>query len=566
MSNIFHGLNNSQKEAVRAVDGPVLVVAGPGTGKTLTICRRIAYLISQGIRPENILAVTFTNRAAREMRERIESLLGRHAERLFMGTFHLFGLRIIQDSLPDNFAIYNRDEQIELIKPIVKGSGLKSHQVAERISRIKNLMEEADDGIKGIYEDYQSNLKKNSALDFDDLILKPIELFGNSEMLAKYRDTFKYIIVDEYQDINPAQYMLLRLLLEGNEGNICAVGDSDQAIYAFRGADVTNFLNFEKDFKGAKRITLTENYRSTGVILNASNSMIKNNQNRIDKEVCTTRLHGNPITLISVPDEKAEGEFIVREIEARIGGTSHYQLLHTKGAEDFSGESYSFSDFAVIFRTNAQAKAIEDAFATSGIPYQVVGRVHSLNKDEALKKIAELKDRLTIDELLDTVLNESGLKKYYKDGSVFLENIVASYKDKGPEEAIKNITNEVSLMSPGDFYDPRADAVALMTLHMAKGLEFKVVFIAGVEEGLIPYTIKKDGVDIEEERRLFYVGMTRAKDELFLLHARNRFLYGQSLAQSPSPFLRDIPEGLIEKRFVADKIRVAKKENQMGLF
>jgi DNA helicase-2/ATP-dependent DNA helicase PcrA len=532
MSDFFHGLNNSQKEAVRAVDGPALVVAGPGTGKTLTICRRIAYLISQGIRPENILAATFTNRAAREMRKRVESLLGRHAEKLFIGTFHLFGLRIIQDSFPDNFVIYNRDEQIELIRRLVKGSGMKAHQIVERISRIKNLMEEADDGIKGIYEDYQSNLKKNSAFDFDDLILKPIELFGNSEILAKYRDTFKYIIVDEYQDINPAQYRLLRLLA-GNEGDICAVGDSDQAVYAFRGADITNFLNFEKDFKDAKRITLTVNYRSTGVILNASNSMIKNNQNRIDKEVCTTRLQGNTITLISVPDEKAEGEFIVREIETRIGGTSHYQLLHANGANDFSGESYSFSDFAVLFRTNAQAQAIEEAFATSGIPYQVIGKGASQQSKE----------------IEDTI---SYMKSIIKPS----EDIAAS------EQA----SLEEKLLTPADIFDPRADAVALLTMHMAKGLEFKVVFIAGVEEEIIPYTLKKDNVDIEEERRLFYVGMTRAREELFLLYARNRFLYGQRLRQMPSPFLREIPEGLIQERVIPDRMIRQKKDNQIGLF
>ncbi len=585
-SRIFEGLNESQKNAVMAVNGPVLIVAGPGTGKTLTIVRRIAYLIQQGAKPENILAVTFTNRAAREMEERAEALLGSHAKNIFIGTFHLLGLSIIKNTLPDNFVIYNRDEQVSLLKPLLKGSNTRAHEAVEKISKVKSLLEDADDEINKIYAAYQSALNEKAALDFDDLILKPIEILSNlpsnipspprgegdsifkannKEAAERYRNIFKYIIVDEYQDINPAQYRLMRLLSEGN-GNICAVGDSDQAIYTFRGADITNFLNFEKDLKAAKRITLTENYRSTGVILNASNGVIKNNQNRIEKELCPTRGEGRLITLVSVPDEKAEGEFIVKEIEARIGGTSHYQMMHTKEMNDFSGESYSFSDFAVLFRTNAQAKAIEDAFETSGIPYQVVGRTHSLNKDAVLKKINELKDRLTIDELLSTVLNESGLKEYYKDGSVFLENIIASYKDKGSEEAIKNIINEITLMSPADFYDPRADAVALMTLHMAKGLEFKMVFIAGVEEGLLPYTIKKDGVDIEEERRLFYVGITRAKDELFLLHARNRFLYGQILAQSPSSFLKEIPEGLIEKKVIPDKIKSQKREKQMGLF
>jgi DNA helicase-2/ATP-dependent DNA helicase PcrA len=290
ISQIVDGLNDSQKLAVTTTEVPLLIIAGPGTGKTLTIVRRTAYLIHQGIRPENILAVTFTNRAAREMRERAGALLGKDAGKMFIGTFHLLGLRIIKNEYPDNFIIYNREEQDNLLKTVIRDSDLKDifkrglgssyHQIAERISRIKNFMEDIYDGIRRVYEQYQVSLAKNNALDFDDLMSKPIEMLGNnSEMLEKYRNNYRYIMVDEYQDINMAQYKLLTLLAHGNV-NLCAIGDSDQAIYAFRGANVDNFLNFEKDFSHAKTITLTENYRTKGVILDASNSLIKNNVKR----------------------------------------------------------------------------------------------------------------------------------------------------------------------------------------------------------------------------------------------------------------------------------------------
>ncbi len=601
----FDGLNESQKKAVMHAEGPALIVAGPGTGKTLTIVRRIAYLINQGVNPENILAVTFTNRAAKEMKERTDALLGKDSGKIFIGTFHLLGLRIIRDALSSSFVIYNRDEQINLIKPLTQDSVTKAQQAAEKISRIKNFLEDADNGIKGIYEEYQSALIKNSALDFDDLILKPIDILSNIEVAENYRDTFRYIMVDEYQDINPAQYKLLTLLSH-TKGNLCAIGDSDQAIYAFRGADVSNFLNFEKDFRDAKTITLTENYRSTAVILNASNILIRNNLKRIDKILKATREKGTHITVVSVPDEKAEGEIIVREVEERMGGTSHYQLIRGTLSPLWNPPeecSYNFSDFAVIFRTNAQARTIEEAFITSGIPYQMIGAKHILKRSEitdtlsylktivnpkdnlslgkvstispkglngaALERFMDLKDRLPLDEFLEVVLEESGLRTYYKDREdnfMLLENIATAYRDMEPSEAIISFINELSLLTPADAYDSRADAVTLMTLHMAKGLEFKVVFITGVEDGLIPYTIKKDGVDIEEERRLFYVGMTRAKDELFLIHARNRFLYGQRLAQESSPFLREIPEEFIEHRFIRDRIKNLKKDSQIGLF
>jgi DNA helicase-2/ATP-dependent DNA helicase PcrA len=616
ISHILSDLNESQKRAVMTTEGPVLIVAGPGTGKTLTIVRRIAYLIHQGIRPENILAVTFTNRAAREMRERTEALLGGDASKVFIGTFHVLGLRIIKDEYPDNFIVYNREEQISLLKKLIKdsdsgkisqGGRISSYVLlAEKISRIKNFIENMDDGIKRIYEEYQASLIKDFALDFDDLILKPLQILGKSELLKRYRDTFRYIMVDEYQDINPAQYKLLRILTH-SKGNICSVGDSDQAIYAFRGADVGNFLSFESDYEDAKTITLTENYRSKGVILNASDSLVKNNKRRIDKNLKPIRERGVPITVISVPDERAEGEMIVREIEEKMGGTSHYQLMkrkippsplwQRKVREDFDPEnSCSFSDFAVIYRTNAQAKAIEEFFISSGIPYQVIGEKYHLKRRETMKivsflkalinpmntihlcddpapsdvvieKFKNLKDKLPVDEFLKIMWKESGIKESFSEENfMYLQDLASQYRDMEPKEALVRFVNEISLLTPADAFDPRAEAVTFMTLHMAKGLEFKIVFIAGVEDGLIPYTIKKEDVDIEEERRLFYVGMTRAMDELFLIHTRNRFLYGQRLTQSQSPFLKEIPNEFIESRIVPDRMKKTKKDNQIGLF
>lgn len=611
-SLILNDLNDSQKKSVMTTEGPVLIIAGPGTGKTLTIVRRIAYLIHKGINPENILAVTFTNRAAREMRERTEYLLGKDADKLFIGTFHLLGLKIIKEAYLHSFVIFNREEQMHLIRKLFKDSDtrkdLQGRQrnpyelIAEKISKIKSCEEDVDDEIKTIYEEYQAALTEHDALDFDDLILKPIEILRKSEMLEKYRDTFRYIMVDEYQDINPAQYTLLKLLSH-RKGNICAIGDSDQAIYAFRGADISNFLNFENDFKDAERITLTEHYRSTGILLNASQNLIKNNWKRIDKELKPIREIGMHVNVISVPDEKLEGEIIIKEIEERMGGTSHYQLYKGgfyKGDSVSLVKSYRFSDFAVIYRTNAQAKALEDAFTASGIPYQVIGnkyllrrkefmnilaflkviiipmddfshhRVLSLSKEilnkATIEKFRGLKNTLPIHELLKVVWEESGIKEYCSEESfVFLEELLTPYRHMGSKEALDTFMNEISLFTPVDVFNSGADAVTLMTLHMAKGLEFKVVFIAGVEEGLIPYTIKKGDVDIEEERRLFYVGMTRAMDELFLIYARNRFLYGQRLAQLPSPFLREIPKELIRYIVIPDRAKKP-KDPQIGLF
>ncbi len=529
-SSIFDGLNDAQKKAVTSIDGPLLIVAGPGTGKTLTIVRRIAYLIHQGVRPENILAVTFTNRAAREMRERTEALLGKDAKRIFIGTLHLLGLRILKEASSGAFTLCGRDEQVEILKPLVRGSARKARQAAEMISRIKNSLEDGDEEAGKVYAAYQACLKERHALDFDDLILAPSDILSNAPASGTSA-AFTHIMVDEYQDINPAQYRFLQLLAKSNP-NFCAIGDSDQAIYGFRGADAGAFLSFGRDFANAERIMLEQNYRSTGTVLSAAGGLIKNNSRRIEKEIVPTRGRGVPVRVVSAPDERGEGEFIVREIEARIGGTSHDRMRQTTGPRNAPDGPCSFSDFAVIYRTNAQARAVEEALLASGIPYQVIGRKSSLLSKEVGETLAYLRSIAGADD--DAATDDPG---------------------------------EAGLLTEADFFDPRANAVTLSTLHTAKGLEFRVLFLAGVEEGLVPFTVTRDDVDIEEERRLFYVGMTRAKDELFLLHARNRFLYGQRTAPSPSPFLQEIPGALIDTIVIPDRVKKQKEpDRQMGLF
>ncbi|NWF75066.1 MAG: UvrD-helicase domain-containing protein [Nitrospirae bacterium] len=563
MNDILYGLNESQKKAVTTTEGPVMIIAGPGTGKTLTIVRRISYLIHKGTNPERILGVTFTNRAANEMKKRAEDFLGKNAHKVFIGTFHLLGLRIIQDFFKDSFIIINRDEQENILKGLIKKSGMKLKQVAEKISRIKNYTEYIDDSIKTIFEKYQNTLKEKNAFDFDDLICKSIDILSDNDNHGKYKDAFEYIMVDEYQDINPAQYRLLKLLTPKSR-NLCVIGDSDQAIYAFRGADVTNFLNFDKDYTDVQKIALVDNYRSTGIIIEASNELIKNNLKRIERKINPLKDTGLPIRIISLPDEKAEGKFIIKEIERMIGGTSHYQMLQEGMNIEFSGQGFNFSDFAVLFRSNAQAQILEETFSLSGIPYQVIGKPPTINN----KIINELK-KLSPVEFYNKVIENISLKADSGDPVyIVLQNIALQYQynDFELSDMFVKLIQEIKLITPADIYNSKSDAVTLMTLHMSKGLEFRVVFITGVEEGLIPYNIKKDVTDIEEERRLFYVGMTRAKDELFLTNTRSRFIYGHKHPQSPSPFLREIPEKFISNVYIPDKIDRIKKDGQIGLF
>jgi superfamily I DNA/RNA helicase len=565
--DVLSGLNEAQKEAVLATNRHALVVAGPGTGKTLTIVRRIAYLIQQGTSPAHILAVTFTNRAAREMRERIVALIRDPAAGMFIGTFHLLGLKIMRECGMQP-RICTRDEQVSVLASITGRSPKAARQTAERISRVKNLVEIPDAEIERVIDAYQETLRQEGMCDFDDLCVTPVSLFDTNLAARRCSEAVEHIIVDEYQDISPLQYQLLRRLL-GDTASMCAVGDSDQAIYGFRGADMGNFLSFRKDFPDAALIVLSENYRSTVTITGAANAVIRNNCQRIDKDLRASREEGKPITILSAADARAEAEAVAREIETRIGGTSHYRLAGTKTSVDFSEASFSFSDFAVLFRTNAQARVFQDALSAWGIPCQVAGdkgfyqtRTLVERLKSELGSIPENSDSFDLQGYLKAVEKDTGLSD---SDSALLQNLAAVYHHLPAREAVIAIIDELALFSAGDAFDPRADAVLIMTLHTAKGLEFKVVFLAGAEQGLIPFTLAGKEADLEEERRLFYVGMTRAKEELLLLHARSRFLYGQRLSGAPSPFLSEIPPHLIKVRSITDK-KKKKGNGQMDLF
>ncbi|MCX8021703.1 MAG: ATP-dependent helicase [Syntrophorhabdaceae bacterium] len=553
---ISGGLDTNQREAVEAIDGPLLVVSGPGAGKTTTVVNRIAHLIDQGIKPENICALTFTNRAGREIRERAYSIIGDRVNRVFIGTIHLLGLRILKDSGYRDFLLIDREKQLSIIGSLVKKDGNReAEKILEAISRIKNHTDVLNEGIRGIYDTYESYLFREKFLDFDDLIKKPLEIVESDRSSNPYRGKFSHIIVDEYQDINYGQYRLIRLLLN-NGGSICAVGDSDQAIYTFRGADIENFLNFEKDFKGARKVTLSFNYRSTGRIVYASSKVIENNRRRIEKRLEGKREEGERIKVVSVPDERYEGLFIVGEIEHLIGGTSHYNL-YRKGATISENEkNYTFSDFAVLYRTNAQVSAIEGAFTTSGIPYRVIGRENSQKKKIIKEILSSPGGKYSFDEgCLNTILDRMIPVFTYRPHYTFQSR-----------EEIIDFINEFCLLSPADDYDREVDAVSLMTIHMAKGLEFKVVFLVGVEDGIIPFSLKGESVDMEEERRLFYVGMTRAADRLYLIHSDRRVIYGKLRDMSRSRFISEIPDEFVERVFPFEKGRKRQKNRQMSLF
>jgi DNA helicase II / ATP-dependent DNA helicase PcrA len=573
--SIIEGLNERQIEVVKRTIGPLLVVAGPGSGKTLAIVRRIAHLIQQAVPPESILAVTFTNRAAREMRERLRDLLGAASAKVFVGTLHLLGLTIIRENTTSGFVIYSREEQVELLGPLLQGSKAKAKDIADEISYVKSRAMGPSGNLKEVFERYQAAMMDQKAFDFDDLIIKPIEMLDNPELLIKYRDRFKHIIIDEYQDINPAQYKLLRLLAE-NSATICAVGDPDQAIYAFRGSDVENFLNFEKDFVGAAEVSLCLNYRSSGNIVCASEKMITHNTKRIDKELLAVKDDGPLIVVASVPDERAEGEFVAHEIESRFGGLSHYRLQTMSSGKDFSASSCCFSDFAVIFRTNNQAEAIKERLMESGIPCQVLGKRRAgsvTGKDDMVSSLRLFSNTMENRRKLFEMKALEFLQHFAKDincGNDQLTELINHIKlmlgDAWTEATAGDIMNELNLLTPSDDFDPRAEAVVLMTLHMAKGLEFRVVFISGVEDGFMPYRTGRGSEDLEEERRLFYVGMTRAKEELFLIGKRSGFIYGRKSTRAPSSFLSEIPEEHIQRISVPDRPKRLQGKQQMKLF
>lgn len=622
--DITSGLNPAQKEAAETLSGPLLILAGAGSGKTKTLTHRIANLIFHGVKPENILAVTFTNKAAREMRERLWKILegkGSEPPRSFMpymGTFHGICVKILRiehdaAGLDKNFTIYDTDDQVSLIKRAMKELGfsddksLKPKSIQSIISKSKNEGQTPEEyeasifypnqkKIAQVFKKYEAGKRDANALDFDDLLLKTLELFNNHpDIREKWQQKFEHILIDEYQDTNMVQYHLIKLLVN-EKRNICVVGDDWQSIYSWRGADFTNILHFEKDFPGAKVIKLEQNYRSTGNILEASQKIINENKTRTDKNLFTEAEKGEPVDIESLRDETEEANFVARKIFE----------LHRVYPD--------FSDFAVLYRTNAQSYTFEKAFINMHIPYKIVGGVRFYDRKEVKDVLAVLKilvnqrDRVSLERVTKNVLSgigETSLNRLLgaidsisgdrplvdpdlpdilsgKARNAFLKlvsfiestpldqppaDIVskviiafgfeAMLRDGTPngEERIDNLTvlvgnatqyetlddflADATLMSSVD-ESSAANSVTLMTLHAAKGLEFPVVFIVGMEDGLFPSARAENEASLEEERRLAYVGMTRAMKRLFMTYAASRFSFGSRAYNMPSRFLLEL--------------------------
>lgn len=617
-------LNNEQKKAATFKDGPCLVIAGAGSGKTKVLTTRIANLIENGVKPYNILAITFTNKAAGEMRERVNNIINAHDA--FIGTFHSFGLKIIRENsalfnLTSAFTLIDTEDQTSIIKKIMKDINITDKMISpafikSKISFIKNnmlsdseianfLISENEKIAVKIYYEYEKILKRNNTLDFDDLLKKPVELFNsNKEVLEKYQDKFKYILIDEYQDTNEVQYKLVKLLSK-KYLNLFVVGDPSQSIYAFRGANYQNILNFEKDFKGCTVIKLPQNYRSTQTILDAANEVISHNKQRKDLDLFSDLGQGVKIKYIRTFNDSMENKRVVDEI----------QKLYEEG--------YNRKDMAIFYRTNAQSRSIEDALVKANIPYKVFGSFYFYKRKEIkdllayLKLIANPSDDVSLERvinepkrkigdktienlrdkarslnismfeaidsgkelefknlilnlieiskdtsitgLIDKTLELSKMKETYEndkslESDIRLENLMEfrsvseTYEKETGNVNLSDFLMEVSLVSDAAEYSTDADAVTLMTVHSAKGLEFKVVFIIGLEENIMPISkALYDDEELEEERRLMYVAITRAKEKLYLLNAGRRMLYGNMQMNPPSRFISEISDNLLDK-------------------
>jgi DNA helicase-2/ATP-dependent DNA helicase PcrA len=640
--DILSALNPEQRKAVEAINGPVLIIAGPGSGKTRVITHRIAYLVRVcGVSSHRIMAVTFTNKAAKEMVTRLNNLVSASVKDLTIGTFHAICVRILRQDgaaigVEKDFVIYDNDDQLSLIKKCFESLNLDPKQysastVLSHISNAKSRMLTPDmyiqqggsyfeEVVGRVYEKYQQMLEKSNALDFDDLLMKTVKLFKkHQDVLEKYRSRYLHIMVDEFQDTNQVQYQMVKLLAGGYR-NICVVGDPDQSIYSWRSADVRNILDFEKDFPDAKVVMLEQNYRSTKNILATASSVISSNSQRKKTELWTDNESGCKIEVIETFTQQEEAQFVVREVE---------RLLKTGEAK--------LSDCAVMYRTNAQSRVLEEAFIRYGTPYKLVAGtrfyerreikdiiaylklIHnprdtvsllrvinipqrgigdrtvslltewasSMNTSQyqALKSLATLQDysnspfnarsaRLLVDfynminelnkmsyelkpdELFDRVIEKTGYKAHIKsltdeedrwDNVMELRSVAKQYADFEPVEALSAFLEGVTLVSDVDGLDDVVDAVTLITLHQAKGLEYPVVFIVGMEEGILPHIRSfDDPAQMEEERRLCYVGITRAKKKVYLVRAFRRSLMGSSTVNSPSRFLKDIPPNLVK--------------------
>ncbi|HEX9005692.1 MAG TPA: UvrD-helicase domain-containing protein [Bacteroidota bacterium] len=633
-------LNPVQREAVLATDGPVMIIAGAGSGKTRVLTYRVAYLVSRGVRPESILALTFTNKAAEEMKSRIVALVGEESRNVWMGTFHSIFARILRIEAERigygrNYTIYDTDDSLARIKSVMNQLSISQQQfpsqaVRGRISMAKNqLMDPQEfqrrfnDPISNaaamVFPEYNAGLQQANAMDFDDLLLKPLELFTrHKDVLQRYQRRFQYILVDEYQDTNRAQYRLIQELARAHR-NICVVGDDAQSIYAFRGADIRNILDFEKDYPDCKVFRLEQNYRSTKTILAAADSLIKKNRDQIRKTLWTSNTDGELVTVEIAEDDREEGRRVVARIE-----------------EEIARRKLSLRDVAVLYRTNAQSRSIEDALRRAGIPYVIIGgvafykrkeikdilaylklivnprdaesllrvinvpargigdttirklstyaREHELPllrairdvglgdvlQERALKslrgfaamieKYIALRDQMSASELARGLVDEIGILNELKEEGTAearsradnireLVSALSEFCETRQGATLEQFLEEVSLVSDVDTADFTRNAVTLMTLHAAKGLEFPVVFITGLEEGLFPLgSAAEEPADLEEERRLMYVGLTRAREKVYLSYALMRYRYGESAFSTKSRFLDEIDEAVLDRR------------------
>ena len=617
-------LNSEQIKAVEHMDGPCLVMAGAGSGKTRVLTERIVNLINNGVSPTNILAITFTNKAANEMRERVRIRIGELSSKIFIGTFHSFGLKVLRENYEalgyeKNINILDRDDMNSIIKKQIKELGYENEKydyryVVEKISSAKNdevspsefsklYLSDYDYGIDKIYDSYIKILKKNNSVDFDDLLTLPLELFSKrKDILEHYQEHYKYILVDEYQDTNKIQYKLCKSLADKYK-NIFVVGDIDQSIFSWRKADYENILLFEKDYKDCKTIFLEENYRSTNNILKVANSIIKNNTMRKEKNLWSSKGDGEKVTYIRCSDENEEASKVVSIVK------------------DYLDKDYNYSDFAILYRTNAQSRKLEEEFLKENIPYKVFGSyffygrkeikdlisylnvIYNKNDDISLERIINVPKRgigsktierlrteaflenksmldiinsgkelefkntilsliedsknMSLTELVESILSKTGMRKALEeskslDDEIRLENLeefksITSSSEENGIYDLGDFLENISLVSDIGQYNTNDDAVTLMTLHSSKGLEFRVVFIVGMEEGIFPHIRSLGDIkELEEERRLCYVGVTRAEEKLYLMNAKRRMLFGKTTENIPSRFINEIEEELLE--------------------
>lgn len=619
-------LNDKQKEAVLYNDGPLLIIAGAGAGKTKTLTSKIAYIIDEHLAtPYNILAITFTNKAAKEMRDRLYLLIGDEARKLQVSTFHSFGLKLLRENYEllgydRNFVIMDSDDSLTVVKKIIKDLDYdpkvyNPKAIRNKISSCKNELISAkayeryavsdyEQVIQKVYEKYEKKLQQNNSVDFDDLLILPIKLFReHQDVLEKYQNLYQYVLIDEYQDTNQAQYILTKMISEKNRRITC-VGDDSQSIYSFRGANYKNILNFENDYRDAKTILLEQNYRSTGNILDAANQVIKNNRDRKDKNLWTNKGPGEKIKYYRAYNERDEAQYVIRKIKELVNRNVEYK------------------DIAVLYRTNAQSRVVEEEMLKENLPYRVIGSFYFYSRKEikdliaylrlihnskdnvsllrvintpkrgiglktienlttkadiegisiydaiesgkelefkkTIEKLKSVAEDLTLTELIDKVLDASGMKKELEseqtlEAEVRLENleefksITKAFEEKEGLISLEDFLLEISLVSDVEEYKDDPNRISLMTVHSVKGLEFDHVFVIGMEEGLFPHMNSlMENVALEEERRLCYVAITRARDDLHLVNARRRTLFGKEQVNPVSRFISEINPDLLE--------------------